>query len=184
MKTDNTTEKSTRTGLLVVITMFMLLLATGINNYTRQHRVPSETPADTVAVCDTTAADTVLIDTLQFSKVNFYWFCNENEIMFPDIVWAQARHESGNFTSYLYRTKNNFLGLYNSRIKDYYTFDNWTDCLLGYKNLVQYKYTGQEDDITEYVRWLDTMGYAEDPEYITKLDRMLRSEGLDLALKD
>jgi flagellum-specific peptidoglycan hydrolase FlgJ len=97
--------------------------------------------------------------------------CYIHDIKFPDIVYAQARLESGNFKSKLFQTKNNFLGLYNSRINDFYEFEHWTDCLIGYKDLLQFKYKGDNNRET-YFTFLKELPYAMDPNYITKIRNM------------
>ncbi len=48
------------------------------------------------------------------------------EVKEPKIVLAQAKLESGNFTSNLFINKNNFLGLYNSRKKEFFEFNHWS----------------------------------------------------------
>ena len=113
----------------------------------------------------------VPIDRLELNKENFFLVCEIYDIKFPEIVYAQARLESGNFKSKLFQTKNNFLGLYNSRIKDFYEFDHWTDCLLGYRDLLQFKYNGDEHYET-YYKFLKELPYAMDPEYIQKVRRI------------
>ena len=87
------------------------------------------------------------------------------EVKYPRSVLAQAKLESGNYTSYVYRTKNNFLGLYNSRKKDYYEFEHWTQCIIAYKKLVEYKLKEGEN----YHDFLERIGYAEDPAYVDKV---------------
>ena len=154
-------------GLFVII---MMLFIIAMSNYTRQYTV-HEITIDTIST-DTIVNDTVFTD---LTKDSFYRYCAFDSIRFPDVVWAQARHESGNFSSPLYRNKNNFLGLYDSRRKQYMEFDHWTDCLTAYRRYVQYKYTGR-DEIGEYISWLEDMGYAEDPEYTVKIERMMRCE--------
>lgn len=114
---------------------------------------------------------TVPIDKLELNKDNFFLVCKIYDIKFPEIVYAQARLESGNFKSKLFQTKNNFLGLYNSRIKDFYEFDHWTDCLLGYRDLLQFKYNGDEYYET-YYKFLKELPYAMDPEYIQKVRKI------------
>lgn len=113
----------------------------------------------------------VSIDKLSLNKDNFFLVCDIYDIQFPEVVYAQARLESGNFKSKLYQTKNNFLGLYNSRKKDFYEFEHWTDCLKGYKELLQFKYKG-DDDIQNYYKFLKELPYAEDPNYISKVKRI------------
>ena len=114
----------------------------------------------------------VPIDRLELNKENFFLVCQIYDIKFPEIVYAQARLESGNFKSKLFQTKNNFLGLYNSKIKDFYEFDHWTDCLLGYKDLLQFKYEGDENVQNYYYKFLKELPYAEDPNYISKVKRI------------
>ena len=111
------------------------------------------------------------IHTLELNRENFFLVCKIYSIKFPEIVYAQARLESGNFKSKLFRTKNNFLGLYNSRIKDFYEFNHWTDCLLGYRDLLQFKYTG-DDHYETYYKFLKELPYAMDPKYIQKVRKI------------
>lgn len=86
----------------------------------------------------------------------------------PKVVLAQAKLESGNYTSYLCRKKNNFLGLYNSRKRQYFEFDHWSECILAYKNMVEYKHKDGED----YYQFLDRIRYAEDPAYLDKVRKV------------
>ncbi len=90
------------------------------------------------------------------------------EVKEPKIVLAQAKLESGNFTSNLFINKNNFLGLYNSRKKEFFEFNHWSDCIKGYKNMIEYKLKDGEN----YYDFLKRIGYAEDPDYIAKVKRI------------
>ena len=83
----------------------------------------------------------------------------------PNIVYAQAVLETGNFKSDLCINGNNLFGLYNSKNHRYYTFDHWKDCIIAYKEMIQYKYKPPND----YYKFLSDIGYAEDPNYINKL---------------
>ena len=62
------------------------------------------------------------------------------EVKHPQIVYAQAVLETGYFKSDLCLNDNNLFGLYNSKKHRYYTFDHWKDCIIAYKEMVQYKY--------------------------------------------
>lgn len=93
------------------------------------------------------------------------------EVKHPKAVLAQAKLESGNFTSRHCRINNNFLGLYNSRKGKYFTFDHWTDCIIGYKDMVECKLREGED----YYDFLLRIGYAEDPSYIYKVKQIEQS---------
>ena len=79
-----------------------------------------------------------------------------------DIVLAQARHETGNFTSYSCRVRHNLFGLrYNHK---YMVFDNWKQSCDKYMTSIQYKY-----ESGDYYEFLEQIGYATDTLYIYKL---------------
>lgn len=89
------------------------------------------------------------------------------EIKHPRIVLAQAKLESGNYKSKHCLNKNNLFGLYNSKKKRYYSFEHWSHSVKAYKNMVEYKYKGGD-----YYRFLDKVGYASDPNYISKVKQI------------
>ena len=92
------------------------------------------------------------------------------EVKHPQIVYAQAILETGHFKSDLCLNGNNLFGLYNSKKHRYYTFDHWKDCVIAYKEMVQYKYKGDNDKPpNDYYKFLSDIGYAEDAQYIQKL---------------
>jgi flagellum-specific peptidoglycan hydrolase FlgJ len=124
-------------------------------------------------VVDTTAVDTVPMTELEMSKDNFFSVCEMLSIKHPEVVYAQARLESGNFTSSHYVKRNNFLGIYDSRNHRYMSFEHWTDCLVAYRDKVQYRYK-RNADRNDYMNWLVEIGYAEDPDYINKIKRMVK----------
>ena len=87
----------------------------------------------------------------------------------PEIVYAQAILETGNFTSEGCLVDNNLFGLYDSKRQRYYSFDNWTESVVAYLDYVQHRYKPPND----YYKFLSDIGYAEDPEYINKLKRIV-----------
>ena len=93
-------------------------------------------------------------------------------IKYPDIVYAQAVLETGNFTSKLCKNYNNLFGLYNSQTQEFFRFHHWIESVEAYKNKVQYKYKCGED----YFEFLERIGYAEDTLYISKLKSILKNE--------
>lgn len=92
------------------------------------------------------------------------------DIKHPKKVLAQAKLESGNYTSYHCRKKNNFLGLYNSKKGEYFKFNHWTDCIQGYKDMVEYKLRDGED----YYDFLVRIKYASSPDYVRKVKQIER----------
>lgn len=89
----------------------------------------------------------------------------------PKIVLAQAKLESGNFTSSHYKKRNNFLGLYNSKRKEYYKFNHWTDCIQGYKDMIEYKLRDNEN----YYNFLRRIKYATSENYIRQIKQIEKS---------
>ena len=108
------------------------------------------------------------VKSLELTKDNFLRVCSYYNIQFDSIVYRQAVLESSNFTSSLCRTHNNFLGLYNSKEKDFYKFDHWSTCIKAYRDFVQYKYSPEKYG-GDYYDFLKKLPYAEDSLYIQKL---------------
>lgn len=88
----------------------------------------------------------------------------------PDIVYAQAILETGHFKSKVCKDCNNLFGLYDSRNKRYYKFDKWYYSIKAYKTMIQSKYKPPNN----YYKFLDDLGYAEDPNYISKLKNIVK----------
>ncbi|MDO4465564.1 MAG: glucosaminidase domain-containing protein [Bacillota bacterium] len=114
---------------------------------------------------------TIDLTQLELNKENFDFVCQHYDIAHPEIVYAQAQLESGHFTSAVFKNKNNFLGLYDSRKHDYYAFTHWSECLKGYKNYVQVKWDGNCD----YYQFLVNLPYASDPDYTRKVRYLARN---------
>lgn len=108
--------------------------------------------------------DREIMKDLEANVTNMLVVCEYYDVKHPRIVTAQAILESGNFESELFKEYNNPFGLYNSRKKDYYKFNHWTDAILAYQTMIEYKYKGGN-----YYSFLDSIGYAEDPNYIRKV---------------
>lgn len=121
--------------------------------------IPQQTRTE---VQDTSFLHKELSDSTLYLALEYY------NIKHPRIVLAQAKLESGNYTSDHCVKRNNFLGLYNSRKKEYFSFKHWTDCIEGYKNMVEYKLKDGED----YYDFLIRIGYAEDPSYVYKVKQI------------
>lgn len=111
---------------------------------------------DTSFLCDE------LNDSILYLALEYY------NIKHPRVVLAQAKLETGNYTSAHCVKRNNLFGLYNSKRKEYYSFDHWTDCIEGYKNMIEYKHRDGED----YYDFLIRIKYATDPAYVDKVKRI------------
>ena len=92
------------------------------------------------------------------------------EIQHPEIVYAQAIIETGNFKSKNCTIHNNLFGLYNSKARRYHRFEHWIDAVIAYKKWIQRRYRKGEN----YYSFLERIGYAEDPDYTRKVRKALR----------
>ena len=88
-------------------------------------------------------------------------------VKYPQIVLAQAKLETGNYTSTLCKKHGNLFGL--KRKGGYAKFNNWQESVKAYRDWVQYKYKGGD-----YYVFLKKIGYASDPKYIVKVKEMVK----------
>lgn len=89
------------------------------------------------------------------------------EIEHPEIVYAQAIHETGNFKSKGCTQKNNLFGLMKG--KSLRTFGHWTESIVFYKEKIQSRYKGGD-----YYSFLKRIRYAEDRNYNDRLRKIVR----------
>lgn len=127
-------------------------------SFHNEYRIPRD-----IEICDTS-----FLQSRELNDSILYLALIHYNVKHPKAVLAQAKLESGNYTSYHCRVRNNFLGLYNSRKKEYFKFDHWTDCVQGYKDMIEYKLKDGED----YYDFLIRIGYAEDPSYVYKVKQI------------
>ena len=82
----------------------------------------------------------------------------------PHIVLAQARLETGNFTSARCKRDKNLFGIkHNGR---YARYARWQDSVTDYRRRISARYKGGD-----YYAFLKRIGYAEEKEYINKLKK-------------
>lgn len=104
--------------------------------------------------------------TLPLNEKNLKKVLKANNIKHPNIVLAQAKLETGNFTSKVCKSKSNLFGL--RKGNQYRRYWHWTESVKAYKKLIQSRYTGGD-----YLAFLNRIGYAKDPTYIDKLQTIL-----------
>lgn len=88
-------------------------------------------------------------------------------IRFPKIVMAQCILETGYLSSHVCTEYNNLFGLRRPSDGSYYRFRRWEESVKAYRDYVQYKYKGGD-----YYEFLRAIGYATDPDYILKVQRI------------
>ena len=109
------------------------------------------------------------------TRDEFLGVCDSLGIHHAEVVWAQARLESGNFKAKSYQSSKNCLGIYDSKRKCYRKFGSWRECLKSYRDGVQYRCPHPEYTDEEYMAWLKRIGYATEPTYIDRVRKILKS---------
>ena len=147
---------------IINILLFIMVIGLGIYVYL-DHNPDEPKPQTYIKLEQPEFLDESLSDSTLLKALVYY------EIKEPLIVLAQAKLESSNYKSRLCKEKNNIFGLYNSKAQQYYNFDHWTNCIIAYKNMVEYKHKDEED----YYRFLLRIRYAEDINYIDKVENIV-----------
>lgn len=115
-----------------------------------------------IEVQDTSFLHKELSDSTLYLALEYY------NIKHPRIVLAQAKLETGNYTSRHCIKGNNLFGLYNSKKKKYFQFNHWSESIEAYKDMIEYKHRDDED----YYEFLVRISYASDPNYISKVKQI------------
>jgi len=93
---------------------------------------------------------------------------------YPVIVCSQAILESGNFTSNVWKTKNNPFGIRMYKVSEdkwiYRPFNTWQESVQYYADFQNRKYKGGD-----YFVFLEELPYAMDPLYINKVKQIVLS---------
>lgn len=118
-----------------------------------------------IEVQDTSFLQGELNDSILYLALEHY------NIKHPRVVLAQAKLETGNYTSRHCIKGNNLFGLYNSKKKKYFQFNHWSESIEAYKDMIEYKHKEGED----YYKFLIRISYASDPNYISKVKQIENS---------
>lgn len=86
-----------------------------------------------------------------------------------EIVLAQARLETGNFTSRRCKVDHNLFGM--KKGKRYAKYGHWRESVKDYKERISSRYQHGEN----YYSFLKRIHYAEDNFYFCKLDKIIRT---------
>lgn len=101
----------------------------------------------------------------ELNDSTLYLALEHYNIKHPRIVLAQAKLETGNYTSRHCIKGNNLFGLYNSKKKRYFQFNHWSESIEAYKDMIEYKHRDGEN----YYKFLERIGYATSPTYVDKV---------------
>lgn len=99
-----------------------------------------------------------------------------------DIITAQAVLESADFSSQLFQRQNNFLGMKIARQRisttgqgkgEYKDYSSWQECIVDYIFWMNH-HNAHKLNREEYLKLLGKI-YAEDPEYISKVEKIVKT---------
>lgn len=110
------------------------------------------------------------------TRQEFFTVCDSLCVKHPNVVWAQARLECGNFTSKIYRQRNNCLGIYDSKRRQYAYFSSWQECVKAYRDRVQYRFKRTNATDEEYLQWLVQNKYATSNNYAYSVRKIMREK--------
>lgn len=165
-----------------IISINILLLIIGVTGlciwFELYNKLVNNNPVKLVVINTNYEQDTT------FSEIELVHYLEILNVKHPDIVYAQAKLESGNFNSPLFKLNNNLFGMkaigkrpttsIGSRYGFAY-FKTWRDSVLDYV-IYQCLYLNNKS-YEEYLHYLDTV-YAEDPDYINKIKNIAEEYNL------
>lgn len=112
----------------------------------------------------------------ELNDTTLYNFLVENGAWYPDILLKQAKIESGNYTSNVFKTNNNLYGMrkvykrqttQSKENNGYGAYNNWCLSVLDRLLWDMFIFKNEKPDRDTYLKAL--RAYAEDPNYIKKL---------------
>lgn len=120
----------------------------------------------------------VEVERQEFSEQALIDYLNLLRIPHSHIVLAQAKLETGNFTSSIFIENNNLFGMKRAygrpstaigTNRQHAKYKHWKDSVVDFA--LYSAYVAQGKSIEEYLTLLET-SYAEDPEYVKKVNRI------------
>lgn len=121
----------------------------------------------------------------QFNEKNLIKCIRELRIKYPHIVLAQAKLESGDYRSFIFKNNNNLFGMKHPGVRPttsmgckfgYASYSSWRESVIDYLlySTTQIKNVSSEE---EYYNFLGRM-YAENTSYVEILKKMVKERKL------
>lgn len=119
----------------------------------------------------------------EFSPQKLKAYILELNVKFPHIVYAQARLESGNFKSEIFKTNHNLFGMKvatrrpttnKGEENGHAYYDNWKESVVDYA-FYQAQYLSDVKTEADYLQYLHA-SYAEAPNYVEQLVKIILEE--------
>lgn len=121
----------------------------------------------------------------EFSEQDLVAYLKELNVKYPYIVLAQAKLETGNFTSLVFKQNNNLFGMKQAKQRattckgtffNHAKYNSWKDSVLDYA-LYSSKHLNKISSEEQYISYLGEH-YAQDPNYSSKLKKIIKKEKL------
>lgn len=125
-----------------------------------------------------------------FNRNALVAYLKQLNVMYPEIVMAQAELESNHFTSKIYRENNNLFGMKEAMARattakgtqnGHALYDDWRQSVIDYA-LYQNRYLSSLKTREEYLQYLNQT-YAEIPDYTNRVRGILQREKLSELFK-
>lgn len=122
----------------------------------------------------------IIKEVISFSELNVYKQLVKIGVAYPDVVLAQAKIETGNFTSKIFRENNNMFGMKLPERRqttavgenhNHAKYTSWVQSIIDYK-LWQDKMIHKAPTKRAYLAYL-RRNYAEDKNYIKKIKQII-----------
>ena len=155
---------------LILIGYVLLTFMVFLSSHTKDEVASDEPQIETVSNTD------------ELTEEMLMSYIKQLNIRFPHIVLAQAKLETGNFTSRLFKENNNLFGMkcatkrpftHKGEQRGHAKYDRWQDCVIDYA-LYQAAYLSKKKTESEYFAYLSE-NYAEDTNYIIVLKKIINS---------
>lgn len=117
---------------------------------------------------------------IPFSTANMLKMMTDIGIAYPDIVMAQAKIETGHFTSKVFKENHNLFGMKLAYQRNttavgeqhnHARYTSWRQSVIDYK-IWQDRLIGKLNTRSKYLRYLDKH-YAESKQYVTLIKKMI-----------
>lgn len=149
---------------IAVLFLLIFISMNSVHPTIHYHKIENKDSVEDTTSVDTSFLKGELNDSTLLLALKHY------KVRDPEIVRAQARLESGFYKSKLCRKHNNFLGLYNSRKRQYFRFKHWTHCITAYKKYIEYRKKKGEN---HYV-FIKRIRYSSNPHYVKHVKRLVQ----------
>ena len=141
-----------------------IFIGVAVEKYT-----PCSQPSEKVISIDVKRDTIVHRDTLYvhqtivpLNEKNVLAELKRQQVPHANIVLAQSKLETGNYTSKVCKNKNNLFGI--RKGNKYKTYNTWKESVSDYKRLISSRYKGGD-----YYQFLKKIRYAENPVYTETL---------------